>query len=171
MKAREIIETLCREGDDVWSTHLLSLKSHLRVILEAWSKERKQEIVDKMSKKGIHLVDHTVFGDYDIVLWKVPVSLDFDSSGVLYAASVNSEQHDPTDIKSQFTKYPGSSLRHIPAKSLIDVLRSWIKDYGKIGIGTGNVVKLASYKKMLSSHFKTISFDPSNEESSGFWIM
>ena len=148
MNARKIIEQLCSSGDDVWQRGYLHLYgSTIGPILEAWSPESKDRIVQDNARKGVRLIDHVVLDDYDLTLWKVPVNpakVLSAPSGVLWSVAVNSEQHDPTQLATQHAKFPGSSLRHTPASSFVQVLRDWIADYGKARGGIGRSAQVGN---------------------------
>jgi len=169
--AREILEHLCSEGDDVWQTGMLGLMSTtIFPILEAWSDHRKVEIVKKNDRKGIKLIDHVVIGDYDITLWRVPVETDFYSTGILWAVSINSDQHDPSDANVQTLKFPGSSLRHLPADSISEVFRGWIEEYGKLAVGTVSLDRLLLYRRIcVREGFRVTDMNP-NLPRAGFFI-
>jgi len=170
MKARDIIQQLCREGDNVWQTGMLGLwASTIKKLLETWTPKRKQSIVRKNAERHQELVDHVVLDDYDLTLWYTPVSIDFEPSGHLFAVAINSEQHDPTDELPQRLKFPGSSLRHLPITSIAGVLRRWINDYGKLAIGTVELRKLEIYKKLLQKHGFKIT-DMRDTPNAGFFI-
>lgn len=155
MTAHEIVERLCEEGDNVWQTGMSSLHAQLAVIMEAWTQGRKEEIVNKMRGKG-DIIDHAVFGDYDLVLWKIDgVDPDLDPRGFMYAISLNSGQNDPTDPATQRVKFPGTFIGHIPGSSMVEVLRKWVDRYGKIAVGTTALQKLDSYRRILSHSFNT----------------
>ncbi len=169
-RARTILEDLCQRGDNVWQTGMLSLYAvSIGKVLEAWSQERKSEIIRKNAARGLVLLDHAVLDDYDLALWRVPVDLDFAPTGILHAVSINSEEHDPTERDVQMVKFPGSSLRHLPVASISDILRGWIRDYGKLAIGTAELRKLNIYRRLLLKQGFTIT-DMSGNPDRGFYV-
>ena len=169
MKVRDILEVICRNGDNVWQTGMLGLRSASIIpLLEAWTQQSKQQIVSKNADKGITLIDHVVLDDYDLSLWRVPVVTDFKPSGVLYAVAINSEQHGPTEEAPQRIHFPGSSLRHLPVTSVAKVLRNWIETHGKLAIGTVERSKLNAYRRILRD-FKITDMS-SEDPNYGFFI-
>lgn len=172
MNARQLIEQLCRVGDNVWQTGYIQLHgATIGPLLEAWSADRKAEIVRKNTEKGNELIDHVTLGDYDLTLWRVPVDpkqVYHAENGFIFAAAINNDDHDPTDFQTQVTKFPGSSLRHAPVSSVVDVLRRWVQDHKRVAVGTINARKNAIYRRLLTKYF-TIS-DLMPEAARGFYV-
>ena len=170
MTSKEIIERLCADGDNVWQTGDLSLRRQLAIIIEAWTDGTKNIIVNKMAGKG-DIVDHAVFGDYDLVLWKVHgVDTGLDPRGFMFAISINSGQNDPTDPNTQRVKFPGTFIGHIPGSSMTEILQKWIDSYGRIAVGTVDFSKLQSYRNILSWAGFTITDIIAGEPNRGFYI-
>lgn len=171
MRAKEILERLCQQGDDVWQTQMLGLRALCTEQLqEAWSALQKAGIVKQMAMRGGRLLDHVVLNDFDMTLWSIPIDKEFDPSGVINAVSINSEEHDPTDPETQHIKFPGSSLRHLPISSMMEVLNHWVKDYGRLVIGSVNLKKLNIYRKICQRHgFKITNLDQGRPEA-GFFV-
>jgi len=168
--AREIIEALCEEGDNAWQTGILGLHAQLRVIMEAWTAGRKSEIVSQMQGKA-KIIDHAVFKDYDLVLWEVNgVAADLSPTGTMYAVSLNSGQENPTDPDTQRVKFPGTAIGHVPGSSMVEVLKKWVDEYGRIAIGTVALNRLNIYRKILSRFFKINDIIP-GEPDRGFYIL
>lgn len=170
MSSRRIIEDLCLNGDNVWQTGMAALRLATIVpLLEAWTPERKSEIVaaNAAKKDRIILIDHAVLDNYDLTLWKIESDKE-PFAPFFYAVSLNSEQHDPTDAATQVVKIPGSSLRHLPVSSIADVLRRWVGDYGEVVVGSVNPRKMRAYRRLLKDTF-TIRDLPGGSDQ-GFYI-
>ena len=127
-------------------------------LLEAWTPERKEQIMGRMKERGAALVDHVQIGDYDLVLWHY-VAND------IYAASLNS-QEDPTELTGQI-RQPKAQRLHWGGVVL--QLRMWVERYGKLLIGSTLESRTQQYRRRLYRNF--LVADWKEHPDAGFYIL
>ena len=133
------------------------------MLFEAWNIATKQKVIDYAKTFDMELEDHVVAGDYDISLWTMPHGCnDPDGNKVSYGIAINSCQHNPLDPATQYTKYPGSSLKSLPIKSVLQVIYKWVNRYGQLFVGSGDLRKLEIYKSLLEKRFNIKYFNTSH---------
>jgi hypothetical protein len=126
---------------------------------EAWTPERKAEIVQRMSDDKKELVEHTVIGDYDLTLWHYTVS-------GWYVVGLNSGQEDPTTMLGQERK-PKSS--YLAWNKVVSILRQWVLVHGKIIVGSSHPEKTEAYRRLLTRYFLVAEW--SEHPGAGFFLL
>lgn len=145
--------------DDTFGANRAAAHQIVKDLLEMWTPERKDEIIQSMTKRGASLVDHVTIGDYDLVLWHYPKIN-------AYAASINSGQEDPTTMDGQ-EKRPRS--QHLNWHSVVVQLQKWVKSHGRILISSTHRNRIGQYRKLLTRHFLTAEW--SEWPDAGFFIL
>jgi len=135
------------------------------ILGEAWTEQRKAEMVAKFTERGFTSVDHRVIGDYDLILWKCTKA---GASLGTYSVSINSGQHDPGDFRTQSTKQAGKTTAAL--SGVINALIEWVELYGKILIASVDYRKLKHYRSILSRYFLIANYDD-NSPDNLFYIM
>jgi len=168
--ARELLEQICRSGPDAFGISDASLRRVTSsALIEAWNAATKANIVDYAGARGMKLEDHVVSGDYDISLWQMPPGCNDPATGLTsYGVAINNDQHNPLDPITHHAEYPGSSLRHLPTRKVLNIVSEWIDRYGQLFVGSGDISKLNFYERMFSKYFKIKHFN--GQVGSAFFI-
>jgi hypothetical protein len=127
-------------------------------MLEAWTPEKKDEIVKAMADRA-NLVDHVVIGDYDLVLWHYREMNE-------YAASINSGQEDPTTVIGQKRRPPAG---HVDWYDVVSQLQTWVRQHGRILIGSTVKERTNKYRRLLNRHF--LIGEWTDHPNAGFFIL
>ena len=130
-------------SEDAFGVLRLAASMIVRDLLEAWTPERKAQIIQSMRERKAELISHEQIGDYDLTLWH------YTQFGY-YAAALNSGQEDPTTVHGQLTAPKSQRLQW---RNVVAVLRGWTRQYGKILIGSADVDRIGQYKRMLQPYF------------------
>ena len=148
-------EEFCADAFGVY--RMTAITTVKRLLGESWTDARKDEIIQQMSKEA-DFIDRVVVGDYDLVLWKF--------HGGYYAVSINSGQEDPTSIEGQ-KRHP--SPQKFPFEEVVLQLRQWVRQYGKLLIGSSKIVRIQQYRRMLLRYF--LIGEWGEHPSAGFFIL
>jgi|ERR1051326_2874486 hypothetical protein len=129
--------------EDAFGVHRCRADEIVRHLLEAWTSEKKAEIVARMKERHADLVEHDVAGDYDLTLWH------YTREGY-YVVAINSGQEDPTTVSGQEAE---PRAQRLPWKKMTSTLSRWVRRYGKLLVGSTDPEKTDQYKKLLSRYF------------------
>ena len=131
VRARELVEQVIL-NQDPFGTHIAALQQIPRALVEAWTPDRKSEIVQKAARNGLDLVDHAVAGDYDLTLWHTRAMEGYEHA---YMVSINNAQHDPLEATTQQGKFAATANR-LPLRTIKNKLEDWVESYGPILVGS-----------------------------------
>jgi hypothetical protein len=145
--------------DDVHGANRVTAYQVIQDLVEAWTPERKAEMIRSMASRDADLVEHAVIGDYDLTLW-------FYRRFELYAASLNSGQEDPLSLDGQAKNPKPQALKWI---SVVSRLQDWVKTYGRILVGSTDSAKTEQYRRLLARHFLIAEW--SDHPGAGFFIL
>jgi hypothetical protein len=130
--------------DDAFGTERALANQVVQTLLgEAWTSQRKAEITQRMSEKGVDLIDHAQIGDYDLALW-------YFKKQEWYAVSFNSGQEDPNDFFSQTRTTRPQRVRWGEVASK---LHEWVRQHGKLLISSVVPERIGQYRRILSHYF------------------
>ncbi len=144
--------------EDAFGVHRVLANRVVDVLAEAWSQEQKEQIESRMAAQGFTLVEHVVFADYDLALWRY--------RDIYYAASINSGSEDPTTMDGQASTPKAQSIQW---NKVTMQLRHWVRQYGKILIASSQVHRMDQYRRLLSRYF--LIGDWNEYPGHGFFIM
>jgi len=128
--------------DDPFALHRVNMMKLQKRLQEAWSREKKAEIVAKEKAKGHDLAAHEIFGDYDLTLWRVPTH-----RGTYLMVGLNGGEWDPTDLNTQ--KQPAGHGR-IPFQPICKKISEWVDAHGSVVVGSAVQGKTKLYLKWLT---------------------
>jgi hypothetical protein len=134
-------------------------------IVEAWDAPAKEQIVRTFGEQGWSLVEHAVYGEYDLTLWRRT------EPGSLYgcfAVALNNAQHNPIDAITQITPVP-AARGPLPIHRVLSKLQEWVNGRGRLLIASISQEKLNAYRRILSQQFTIENYDP-EQPSQLFWI-
>jgi hypothetical protein len=142
------------DNGDVFNIARITLRGQLdkafaawKRVAEAWTPQRKEEIIQKMRQRKLELRDHAQIGDYDIALW-TGAEIDREFFGVASAnfVSLNVGQHDPGDAAVQMADTESGS---IPIKAIAKKLAEWAQRHGKLAVSSYVPDRTAKYYRWV----------------------
>lgn len=141
------------------------LAAALFSITEAWNAPTKDEILRTFREQGWSLVEHAVFGEYDLSLWR---HTEPGSLYGRYAVALNNAQHNPIDAAVQTT--PVAPARGpLPIDRVFTKLQDWVNRHERLLIASINQEKLNAYRRILARQFTVENYDP-EQPGQLFWI-
>ena len=130
---------------DPFGMHSAALHQIPRALIEAWSPDKKREVVQQAARNSTDLVDHLVVGDYDLTLWHTRKMQGYDHA---YLVSINNAQHNPLTAADQLGDFRATASR-LPLRAIKDKLVDWVDSYGPVFIGSYIPSRNALYKKLV----------------------
>ena len=141
------------------------LSTALFSIVEAWDATAKEQIVRTFQEQGWSLVEHAVYGEYDLSLWR---RSDPGPLHGCFAVALNNAQHNPIDALTQIT--PVAAARGpLPIDRVLSKLQEWVNGHGRLLIASISREKLNAYRRILSRQFTIENYDP-EQPGQLFWI-
>jgi len=145
--ARELVRRMLSEYDPFCGVVGTAHAIPLCILYEAWSPERKEEIIKHGRELGYGLVEHAVIGEYDLTLWHS------DKTEPPYLVALNSAYHDPLNHDTQEQKQVAG--RGMAIKTMKRVLFGWVQEYGPLVIGSVMTEQTARYLRLVRKMFPT----------------
>jgi len=157
-KTRELIELLIADNDPFgYVVKSYACAIPVKLVTEAWSPEKKAEIMADTGNRGYRMIDHLVMDDYDLVLWfltKVDSAVNEP-----YVVSINNAQHDPTQPDEQAAHFSADS-GNLPIKAIKEKLMEWIAKYGSLAVCSYVPERNVLYYRMAKRQLPNYQFSP-----------
>jgi len=163
--ARRLVETML-SGDDPFNLSLAQAAwIPVAIVIEAWTPERKREILRQANQLGYTSKEHEVIADYDLSLWHTD-KLGFPA----YVVGINTGQHNPLEFGVQVVKQLAG--RALPLHAIKKILERWIHDYGSLVVGSVVSERNELYLRLVRHLFPDMSIEPyyGNDFRYGFKI-
>lgn len=154
LHARHLMEMMVYDLDAICQARW-SLSSFVEKLAEAWSSDKKDEVINQGKKRNLRLVDHAIIGDYDLCLWQ---EKDAD-----HYVSINNAQHSPLSPEAQQGKFASRYLT-FPTNMIKEILSKWTRTYGVLIIGSCIESRNRSYYKMAKRMFPDRKIEPYNDD-------
>ncbi len=126
--AKRLVETLLSARDPfnlaLWQAGWIPLF----IVMEAWTPERKREVISQAANLGCRYVEHIQSGDYDISLW-------WSTDLSCHVVGINNGQHSPFEAEAQTTRQL-DTVSHLPLGAIRRTLQSWLDEYGPLIVGS-----------------------------------
>ena len=154
-KARRLLEDLVLRDDGFGIARLNATLIPESIVTEAWSPEKKEQMIKKGDGLGFHMVDHVITGDYDLALWHTSKLEGYPHA---YVVSINNAERDPLDAANQKTKFATHTQFHL--NDIKAKLAEWVNDYGSVLIGSVDTTRNERYYRLIARTMRGYKLSP-----------
>lgn len=155
-RARQIVEEAISGPDPFNISKAAAAEFPVIILSEAWSPEKRKEVLAHAQESGYDMVDHLITGDYDLVLWHTD---KIQNNPNAYVVSINNAEHDPLSAEAQQTKQL-DTVQALPRDVIKEKVAEWVSKYGSVIIGSVMTERNFRYLKMFKRMFPGYTFLP-----------